>query len=149
MTDKQIIDITQCPFYREGKVCTYLSYESKCEGDCLWTEYKEKESQIELLEEENDELNEIIDQLKEDYKQAGENWEHLCKIKDESILKIKEEKNEYIDKFFLISQKYSKLEKLIKELRLVGQESMRAGRMIAGAWLMCKIDEVLDGNYIH
>jgi len=51
-----------------------------------------------------------------------------------------------LDNYFIVSQKYSRLKKLIKELRLVGQESMRAGRMIAGAWLMCKIDEVEDAD---
>lgn len=50
MTDKQIIDVTQCPYYKEDKTCTYLPYKSKCEGDCNWTSYKEMEEQLKRSE---------------------------------------------------------------------------------------------------
>ena len=72
MTDKQIIiDVTQCPYHKEDKICTYLPYKSKCEGDCNWTVYKEmeeklkaKEQECEELAYENYELNELFDRLK-------------------------------------------------------------------------------------
>lgn len=60
MTDKQIIDITKCPFYREGKICTYLPYESKCESDCNWISYKEMEEQLLRKEQECEELKREI-----------------------------------------------------------------------------------------
>ena len=50
MTDKQIIiDVTQCPYYKEDKICTYLPYKSKCEGDCA-DKFKHK---VQALFEEN------------------------------------------------------------------------------------------------
>ena len=59
MTDKQIIiDVTQCPYYKEDKTCTYLPYKSKCEGDCNWTAYKEMEEKFKRKEQECKELKE-------------------------------------------------------------------------------------------
>ena len=57
MTDKQIIiDVTQCPYYKEDKICTYLPYKSKCEGDCNWTAYKEMEEKLKAKEQECERL---------------------------------------------------------------------------------------------
>ena len=57
MTGKQIIiDVTQCPYYKEDKTCTYLSYKSKCEGDCNWTTYKELEEKLLRKEQECEKL---------------------------------------------------------------------------------------------
>ena len=57
MTGKQIIiDVTQCPYYKEDRTCTYLSYKSKCEGDCNWTTYKEMEEQLKHKEQECEKL---------------------------------------------------------------------------------------------
>ena len=59
MTDKQIIiDVTQCPYYKEDKTCTYLPYKSKCEGDCNWTSYKEMEEKLKTKEQECERLKE-------------------------------------------------------------------------------------------
>ena len=56
MTDKQIIDVTQCPHYKRGNVCTFLSYETKCEGECSWVTYKEMEEKLKRKEQECEEL---------------------------------------------------------------------------------------------
>ena len=57
MTGKQIIiDITQCPYYKKDKTCTYLPYKSKCEGDCNWTTYKELEEKLLHKEQECEKL---------------------------------------------------------------------------------------------
>ena len=58
--NKQIIDVTQCPYYKEDKTCTYLPFESKCEGDCNWTAYKEMEEQLKAKEQECEELRGVI-----------------------------------------------------------------------------------------
>ena len=67
MTDKQIIiDVTQCPYHKEDKICTYLPYKSKCEGDCNWTAYKEMEEKLKAKEQECEELKNIIETKLED-----------------------------------------------------------------------------------
>ena len=58
--NKQIIDVTQCPYYKEDKTCTYLPYKTKCEGDCNWTAYKEMEEQLKAKEQECEKLKEQI-----------------------------------------------------------------------------------------
>ena len=65
MTDKQIIiDVTQCPYYKEDKTCTYLPHNSKCEGDCNWTTYKELEEKLLRKEQECEELKEDLIEAK-------------------------------------------------------------------------------------
>jgi hypothetical protein len=64
MTDKQIIiDVTQCPYYKEDKTCTYLPYKTKCDGDCNWTSYKEMEEQLKRKEQECEELKNRVVEL--------------------------------------------------------------------------------------
>ena len=64
MTDKQvIIDVTECPYYMEGKFCSYLSYKTKCEGDCNWTAYKEMEEQLDILLENNLSLRKVLSDI--------------------------------------------------------------------------------------
>ena len=61
-TDKQIkVNVTQCPYYREGKFCVYLSYKTKCEGDCNWTAYKEMEEQLKRKEQKLEKIKEILE----------------------------------------------------------------------------------------
>ena len=69
--DKQIIDVTQCPYYKEDKTCTYLPYKSKCEGDCNWTAYKEMEEQLKRKEQECEELLKFNNSLVEEHKTIG------------------------------------------------------------------------------
>jgi hypothetical protein len=87
MKDKQIvIDVTQCPYYREGKFCVYLSYKTKCEGDCNWTSYKEMEEQLKRKEQECERLKE------ENYKKV---WCDMLLNKIEEIAKEKYPNTEY------------------------------------------------------
>lgn len=58
MIDKTLLK--ECPFYRTGEVCAYLPFNSKCEGDCNWTTYKELEEQLADKNEECERLNEEL-----------------------------------------------------------------------------------------
>lgn len=93
MTDKKIIiDVTQCPYYREGKLCVYLSYKTKCEGNCNWTSYKEMEEQLDQLKAENDELKSLLKVRIEDLcDSCGASSMKLmpCKVYEKTLTEIK------------------------------------------------------------
>jgi hypothetical protein len=116
MTDKQIIDVTQCPYYKEDKTCTYLPFESKCEGDCNWTAYKEMEEQLKHKEQECEELKEQLE-LNTANAVVIDMAQRLYKLK-QTLIEIKEICNsvwgngldEEVDKFGLILQKISEVE---------------------------------------
>ena len=78
MTDKQIIiDVTQCPYYKEDKICTYLPYKSKCEGDCNWTSYKEMEEQLKRSEAQCEAMFVSHTDLEKKYKAKEQECERL------------------------------------------------------------------------
>ena len=89
MTDKQIIiDVTQCPYYKEDKTCTYLPYKTECEGDCNWTAYKEMEEKLQAKEQECKKLKEYFETAKEasncNLKALGEMTEWADKLDEEN-----------------------------------------------------------------
>lgn len=94
MTDKQIIiDVTQCPYYKEGKICTYLPFESKCEGDCNWTAYKEMEEKLAYKDQECEELKSLLKVRIEDLcDSCGASFMKLMpyKVYEKTLTEIKE-----------------------------------------------------------
>lgn len=43
--------LKQCPHYKNDNVCTYLGYETKCEGDCNYTAFQDFIAEIDELKE--------------------------------------------------------------------------------------------------
>lgn len=83
MTDKQImIDVTQCPYYREGKFCVYLSYKTKCEGDCNWTSYKEMEEQLIRKEQKLEKIKKVLEVYFDDDWKATREIEKIIESKE-------------------------------------------------------------------
>ena len=95
--------LKQCPHYKNDNVCTYLSYETKCEGDCNYTafqdfiaeidqlkfDYAELEKrhndsfeQFKQLKSENKHLNDLLNQALKDYEKARETLTEIKEIAD-------------------------------------------------------------------
>ena len=80
--------LKQCPHYKNDKVCTYLGYESKCEGDCNYTAFQDFIAEIDDLKNVNSNLQEQLDQLKFDYaeleKRHNDSFEQFKQLKAEN-----------------------------------------------------------------
>lgn len=56
--------LKQCPHYKDNNICTYLGYESKCEGNCNYTAFQDFIAEIDDLKDVNNKLQQQLDQLK-------------------------------------------------------------------------------------
>lgn len=130
MTDKQIVDVTQCPCYREGKVCTYLPFKSKCEGDCNWTAYKEMEEQLDLLKFDYAELE----------KRHNDGFEQFKKLKAEN----KELRKAYARLNSLYNDNCNFMGKLEKTLTEIKTDILYIREGISYFWVIDKCDEILQ-----
>ena len=76
----------QCPHYKNDNVCTYLGYETKCEGDCNYTAFQDFIAEIDQLKAENKTQKETIDGFLTILDKLGKNniklRETLAEIKD-------------------------------------------------------------------
>ena len=116
MIDKQIIiDVTQCPYYREGKFCVYLSYKTKCEGDCNWTSYKEMEEQLQAKEQECEELTSKCSQLEEEIKDWQKEVERIQFIGSYGILDEVKKNNELEEQFDQLKSENKHLNDLLNQ----------------------------------
>lgn len=160
---KDIIDVTQCPYYKEDNICTYLPFKSKCEGDCNWTSYKEMEEKFNQaeqtvvechkymaeLEDKLEDKEQECEELKGDLYITEENLkdytEHYNKASEE-LDKLKAERDGYIDKYLLESQKVAKLSKVLKEIKEIVEKAQWDYRMPKEVWdlILQKISEVID-----
>ena len=165
MTDKQIIiDVTQCPYYKEDKTCTYLPYKSKCEGDCNWTSYKEmeeklkaKEQECERLEKQNDILlgqlvindgEDVTVQISqsqfEEYNQLKAENEEL-KEEKQGLIKDWEEKKNLAYEIACKNEKLKQTLIEIKELLLKTPTDSQMHCVNAKSVILQKISEVENG----
>lgn len=80
--------LKQCPHYKNDNVCTYLGYETKCEGDCNYTAFQDFIAEIDDLKNVNSNLQEQLDQLKFDYaeleKRHNDSFEQFKQLKAEN-----------------------------------------------------------------
>ena len=107
---KQItIDVTQCPYYREGKSCVYLPYKTKCEGDCNWTSYKEMEEQLKRAEQHIVELNKTI------------------KVKEQECEELKNEYWKLEQGNDFLAEKNSKLKGCLTEIKEIAEDESYIG----------------------
>lgn len=124
MTDKQIIIHGE-----QVPVITLTRQQIEEDWYTLHQALKAKEQECEGLNEElcywvngeycDNECNVVkaFDQLKIE----SENWKNLCKFADKQIDKLKTERDDYIDKYFLESQKVVKLSKALTEIKEIAK----------------------------
>ena len=64
--------LKQCPHYKNDNVCTYLGYETKCEGDCNYTAFQDFIAEIDDLKNVNSNLQEQLEAYKMEAEEGKE-----------------------------------------------------------------------------
>ncbi len=74
--------LKQCPHYKNDNICTYLGYETKCEGDCNYTAFQDFIAEIDDLKNVNSKLQQQLDQLKVENEQLKKAEEYDSRYND-------------------------------------------------------------------
>ena len=135
MTDKQIIidgvDVKKCVYHESG-YCT-ISKEAYCyccdKPNCHYKNWQRKEQKCEELKAKCKKYGEINEQETKDYAE------------------LKTERDSYIDKYFLESQKVVNLRKVLTEIKEIAEENKETAQYKGICFsILKKISEVEDGN---
>ena len=135
--------LKQCPHYKDNNICTYLGYESKCEGNCNYTAFQDFIAEIDDLKDVNNKLRQQLDQLK------AENETYKKMLEDEEvILALNEVRTGERHLWFNKAEKYKQTLTEIREIVGIGlvdglqPEEYSGFLKILQAQILQKISEV-------
>ena len=113
--------------------------------ECFLESEKEKEEHLKELEEELKAKEQECEELNEElyYWVNGEYCDNECNVVKE-LDQLKAENEELKKNYFTVIQQRNKAEKTLTEIKEIGKNSMREGKMLSGGWLYQFIEQKIS-----